>query len=455
MASRTQRLTPPVPPALPERQPWYRAMAALRTNLIPTWPASAYHDDVHVGAFLGRQWLLVNTPDAIRRVLIDHPGNYARTRATIRILRPIVGRGLFLSDGEAWKHQRRTIAPAFAPRTLPLLARHVAEIAAETVARLERGAGAPVDLLAVMQTTALEIAARSMFSLEIGPAGAALRARLTRYTTQLGRPFLLDLLLPVGVPTWHDLRRAVFRRGWMRLIDRLVAARAALPPTDVPRDLFDLLAAARDPESGAGFDAAQLRDQVATMLIAGHETTALALFWSLYLLAGAPAEQERVAAEVAGLDLSPAHAADALPRLVRTRAAVSEALRLYPPAYAIVRYAIAADSAGALAIPPRAVVMIAPWVLHRHHGLWRDPDTFDPARFLPDAPPVDRFAYLPFGAGPRICIGAQFALTEATLVLAAVIRAFRITVDASRPALPVAVVTTRPDHAPAFVLERR
>jgi len=451
----TRRLTPPVPPALPERQPWYRAMAAFRTNLIPTWPPSAYETDVHVGRFLGRRWLLVNAPDAIRHVLVDNPGNYRRTRATIRILRPIVGRGLFLADGEAWKHQRRTVAPAFAPRTMPLLARHVAEIAVETVARLEDATGAPVDLLGAMQSTALEIAARSMFSLGIGRAGAELRARLTRYTERLGRPYLLDLMLPVAIPTWHDLRRLVFRYGWMRLIDRLVAARAALPPAEAPRDLFDLLAAARDPETGAGFDAAQLRDQVATMLIAGHETTALALFWSLYLLAGAPAEQDRLAAEVAELDLSPERAADALPRLVRARAAVSEALRLYPPAYAIVRYAIAADRAGDLVIPPGAVVMVSPWVLHRHRGLWRDADTFDPARFLPDAPPVDRFAYLPFGAGPRICIGAQFALTEATLVLAAVVRAFRITVDARRPALPIAVVTTRPDHAPAFSLTRR
>jgi cytochrome P450 len=173
------------------------------------------------------------------------------------------------------------------------------------------------------------------------------------------------------------------------------------------------------------------------------------------LLARAPAEQARLATEVASLDLSLEHAADALPRLVYTRAVVSEALRLYPPAFAIVRQAIAADRAGDLAIPPGAVVMIAPWVLHRHRGRWRAPDAFDPARFLPDAPPVDRFAYLPFGAGPRVCIGAQFALTEATLMLAALIQAFRVDVDRHRPALPLAVVTTRPDHAPAFRLERR
>ena len=455
MTSESQRILPPVPPALPEGLPWYRALVAFRTNVIPTWPPSAYEDDVRVSGFLGRQWLLLNAPDAIRRVLIDNPGNYRRTRATIRILRPIVGRGLLLSEGEDWKHQRRTVAPAFAPRTIPLLARHVAAVAGEMVARLDAHVGGPVDLLAAMQSTALEIAARSMFSLDMGPAGAALRARLTRYAERLGRPYLLDLLLPTAIPTWHDLERAWFRRGWMRLIERLIAARPPSPPDAPPRDLFDLLAAARDPETGAGFTPPQLRDQIATLLVAGHETTALALFWSLYLLAGAPAEQERLAAEVAGLDLSPERAAEALPHLTYARAVISETVRLYPPAFALARQAIAEDRGGDITIPARAVILISPWVLHRHRRLWRDPDAFDPTRFLPDAPPVDRFAYLPFGAGPRVCIGAQFAQTEATLVLAALIQRFRVTVDHGRPALPLAVVTTRPDHAPAFALERR
>jgi len=455
MVIETQLDAPPVPSALPEGLPWYRSLIAFRTNVIPTWPARAYEDEIRIGQFLGRQWLLLNAPDAIRRVLVDNPSNYRRTRATIRILRPIVGRGLFLSDGEDWKHQRRTIAPAFAPRTIPLLARHVAQIAAETVARLAHATAEPVDLLEAMQQVALEIAGRSMFSLEMARHGPALRARLTRYTEQLGRPYLLDLVLPLAIPTWHDLRRLAFRHGWMRLIERLIAARQTAAPADPPRDLFDLLATARDPETGTGFSATQLRDQIATLLIAGHETTALTMFWSLYLLARAPVEQARLAAEVASLDLSPEGAADALPKLVYTRAVVSEALRLYPPAFTIVRQAIAADQAGDLAIPPGTVVMIAPWVLHRHRRRWRAPDSFDPARFLPGGPPVDRFAYLPFGAGPRVCIGAQFALTEATLILASLIQAFRIDVDRSRPALPLGVVTTRPDHAPAFRLEPR
>ena len=162
------------------------------------------------------------------------------------------------------------------------------------------------------------------------------------------------------------------------------------------------------------------------MIVAGHETTAVALFWALALLAGDPAEQARVAQEVASLDLSPDGAAAALPQLIRTRAVVSETLRLYPPAPLMARQAIAADRIGDTDLPAGAMAIMAPWVLHRHEKFWRDPDVFDPTRFLPTAPPPPRFAYMPFGAGPRVCVGAQFAMAEACLVLAALVQAFTI-----------------------------
>ena len=448
-------LRPPVPAPAADDLPWHRAIVAFRTNALAAWSAAAYEQEVEVRQFFGRRRLLVNSPAAIRQVLVDNHANYRRTPATVRILRPIIGKGLFLSAGEDWKHQRRTVAPAFAPRTIPVIARHVATAAAEAVAALGAVAGRPVDLFAAMQQLALEIAGRSMFSLETRRHGADLRARLVRYGQWLGRPYMLDLLLPLAIPAPHDLPRALFRPGWMRRVDRLIAERRRLPPEEAPRDLFDLLAAARDPETGAAFSPAQLRDQVATMIVAGHETTAVALFWSLHLLASAPAAQDAVAAEVAGLDLGPDAAADALPRLAYTRAVVSEALRLYPPAFTMVREAIGADTVGGLAVAPGTLIMVTPWVLHRHRRLWRDPAAFDPTRFLPGAPPIDRFAYLPFGVGPRVCVGAQFALTEATLVLATLVQAFRLTVDATRPVLPVGVITTQPDHAPAFGLAPR
>jgi cytochrome P450 len=216
-----------------------------------------------------------------------------------------------------------------------------------------------------------------------------------------------------------------------------------------------MLSTARDPESGAAFSAEDLVDQVATLIAAGHETTGVALFWSLWLVAAAPNVQERLAAEAETLDLGPENAAESVPKLVYTRAVVHEALRLYPPAFTLVRQARAADDAGGIPVPPGAIVFIAPWVLHRHRRLWSQPEVFDPSRFLPGVAAPDRFAYLPFGVGPRVCIGAQFALTEATLVLATIIKAFEIERADCEPVMPVGVVTLQPARAPLFRLRRR
>jgi cytochrome P450 len=446
---------PPRPPAPDGDLGWYRFLKAVRTNALGIWPKAAYREDVLSGSGFGRTRMLINAPDAIHRVLVDNTANYRRTPATIRILRPIVGDGLFLSEGEDWRHQRRTVAPALAPRVVPMLARHVAKATEETIARLAAQPGREIDILAAVQFLALEIAARAMFSLEMRQYGAALRNMTTRFATNLGRPYFLDLMLPAAIPTLRDLARMRFRAQWTVLMDEIIATRLRAPAPDKPRDLFDMLLAARDPETGAAFSRAQLRDQMATIIVAGHETTALTLFWSLYLLASAPAEQERVAAEVRDIDLGPDAAADALEKLPYTKAVVSEALRLYPPAFTLARMAIAADRAGDIAIPRGALVMMSPWVLHRHVRLWRDPDAFDPSRFLGDAAPAHRFAYMPFGAGPRVCVGAQLALTEACLVLAKMIQRFHVALADTTPVLPVAVIVTQPDRAAPFRLRAR
>jgi cytochrome P450 len=428
---------------------------ALRENALLAFPPAAFEEDVIVRNFLGRQSIILNRPGAIHHILIENPDNYRRTRATIRMLRPLLGKGLLLSEGEAWKHQRRTIAPAFAPRTIPLLARHVARAADAAVEELVASTGNPVDLLTAMQSLALEIAGTSMFSLGMEHHRAELRDLIIGYTAHLGRPTFLDFVLPLTIPSPRDLARRRVRRRWIKLIGRIIAERKEKASEATPHDLFDLLSTARDPESGRLFSPKELTDQVATMISAGHETTGLLLFWSLYLLATAPLVQERMAAEVSLLDLGPSGAAQALAGLVYTRAVVQEALRLYPPAFTIARQARAPDIADQIPVPASAVVFIAPWILHRHRRLWERPEMFDPARFLPSAPPPDRFSYLPFGIGPRVCIGAQFALTEATLVLARMIQAFHIEYADPDEVLPIAIVTTQPDHPPLFRLRPR
>jgi len=446
--SETRAMLPPAARA-PAEAPSGRGIArALGENALLAFPPEAFEEEVVVRSFFGRRQVILNRPASIHHILVDNPGNYRRTGATIRMLRPLLGKGLLLSEGEDWRQQRRTVAPAFGPRTLPILAGHIAQATDELIDGLAECGGRPVDLLAEMQFLALEVVGRSLFSLGMDRHRAELRELITGYAEHLGRPTLLDFLLPLPVPSPRDFARRRFRRRWMGVIGRLVAECREGRPEDAPADLFDILSAEeRDP--------ARLADQVATLITAGHETTGVAMFWALDLVATSPGVGKRIAAESASLDLSPVGAADALPNLVYTRAVVQEALRLYPPAFTLVRQACHAETAGGIAIPASAVVMIAPWVLHRHRRLWRDPERFDPARFLPGAPPPDRGAYLPFGVGPRVCVGAQFALTEATLVLAAMVRAFHIERAYAEPVVPVAIVTTQPDHPPLFRLAPR
>ena len=447
-------LTPPIHAIRSTDMGPLALLATLRGNALGMWGRRAYERPALVGSFLGRIQVLLNDPDAIQHVLVRNAAGYRRPAVSRRLLAPLVGDGLLLSEGAAWRHQRRTIAPVLAPRSMPVLTQHVAQAAGEMRDRLA-AADAPVDLLPAVQLTALEIAGRSMFSLEMASRGGPMRALLMRFAMELAQPSALDLMLPAQFPSLKDGARRRFRADWLALIGGIVDARATLPPTDGPRDLFDLLQSARDPETGAGFSRVQLCDQVATMILAGHETTALTLFWSLALLAQSPEWQGRVAEEAAGVDLGPAMAAEAVGRLPVTRAVVSEALRLYPPAFLLTREALARDVAGRTLIPRGATVAIAPWVLHRHTALWDAPHSFDPARFLPGAPPPPRFAYLPFGAGPRVCVAAQFAVAEAVLVLATLVRAFHVASPDVAVVRPFARVTTQPDRPAHFTFEAR
>ncbi len=450
------QVLPPSAPLPTRLRTQLESFLVLRRNPLELWGAPAYELDILEGRFLGRPQLMLNAPEAIRHVLVANADNYVRTPATRRVLQPVLGNGLFLAEGAAWRHQRRTIAPALAPRTMPILARHVVSASAVKEDELARLTHRPLELLPHLQHLALAIAGQSMFSLEMSGFAGKLRALLLGYGRRYAQPGILDLLLPENMSSVTDRGRAAFRAEWLAFLDGLIAERRAMAPAEGrARDLFDLLSDARDPEDGAGFDHAQLRDEVSTMILAGHETTAVTLFWSVYLMALYPEQQESLAAEAAGLDLSAEAASDTLGRMPNIRAHVDEALRLYPPAFLIVRQAAAADSILGHDVPAGTTITISPWVLHRHRARWHAPDAFEPGRFLPGATPPERYAYMPFGAGPRICVGAQFALTEATLVLARLLKRFRVTLSGNGAVLPRGVVTTQPDRPVRFVLEER
>ena len=453
IASVRRPIVPPTPPRAPDDMSFLGRVAVIRQNMIATWGQRAYEEDVLEGRFFLHKSFILNRPDAIRHVLLSNYENYTRTPAGIRMLRPVLGEGLLIAEGHAWTFQRRTLAPAFTPRATANLVPHMTAVLDETIAKLDARSGETVDLREAMQRMTLEIAGRTMFSFGMDRHGATLRNFVVEYGERLGRPYFLDMLLPVSWPSPMDFARARFRKRWTEFVAMLIAERRAAGKKDgaPPRDLFDLMDEARDPETGKGFSDEQLIDEVATMILAGHETTATALFWALYLLALDPDTQEEVASETRGEHLDSMADID---RQKFTRAVIEETMRLYPPAFLIARAARAKDNAAGIEIGRGDIIMIAPWLLHRHEKLWDQPNAFVPKRFMSTEAP-DRFAYLPFGAGPRVCVGAPFAQAESVLALARLIGAFRVELVDTVPVIPHGVVTTQPDRSPMFRITRR
>jgi cytochrome P450 len=453
IASVRRPIVPPAPPRAPDDMSFLGRLAVIKRNMIATWGQRAYEEDVIEGRFFFRNSFILNRPDAIRHVLLSNYENYSRTPAGIRMLRPVLGDGLLIAEGHSWTFQRRTLAPAFTPRATANLVPHMTAVLDETIAKLDARTSEPLDLREVMQRMTLEIAGRTMFSFGMDRHGPTLRNFVMEYGARLGRPYLLDMVLPLSWPSPMDFARARFRKRWTEFVAMLIAERREMGKKDgaPPCDLFDLMDGARDPETGKGFSDEQLVDEVATMILAGHETTATALFWALYLLALDPDTQEEVASETRGEHLDSMADID---RQKFTRAVIEETMRLYPPAFLIARAAREKDNAAGVTIGKGDIIMIAPWLLHRHEKLWDQPNAFIPKRFMSTEAP-DRFAYLPFGAGPRVCVGAPFAQAESVLALARLIGAFRVELADTSPVIPLGVVTTQPDRSPLFRITRR
>ena len=430
---------PVMPDMAPDTVTGLGVLGRLHRNGFTAFPARCFREPVIRINVWRRVLVLLSSPAGAKHVLATHAQDFRRLQAGKRILGPIVGRGLLVSEGEAWRRQRRVLAPAFTPRTIPVLSNHIESAAARSCARLHSVAGQSVDLMAELQALSLDIAAASMFSLEAALFGVPMRRMLKSYMTGAGRPAPSDFLLPDYVPTWRSVQRAVFRRRWTRLIRTIIVARRRQQPASDARDLFDLIADAH----GGGADDL-LADEVATMVVAGHETTALALFWACLMLARMPDWQAAIGAE-AGMPLG---------EMRHTHAFVREVLRLYPPAFMTAREAMRAQSIEGVSVPAGAMVLLPIWLLHRRPELWGNADRFEPARFL-DGPEPGRFDYLPFGAGRHVCIGAQLAMTESVIVLARIMESFRLTLTDMTPVLPVGVISTRPSYSPKFQVALR
>ncbi|MGH7104009.1 MAG: cytochrome P450 [Acetobacteraceae bacterium] len=442
--------------AAPQASPGsFRLSRLLSTDVLASFPAAAYEQDSLTQDLFGKQRILLAKPSAVRHVMLDNYTNYCRPPASQRTLRPLLGDGVLISEGESWRHQRRTLAPLFAPRVIPMLGEMALTSALAWVDQLAKRTDQSLDMLHEVGELALEIAGRTMFSIDTGEDGRVLRGHLERFTFGLAQPHTLDFLLPLWLPSPYDVARRRFHSKMVRVVARIMDRRLAQPPGLHARDLMELMAQARDPETGAGFSRTQLLDEVTTMLVGGHETTAHGLFWTLYLLASAPREQERLAAEADAVEMVPGRVEQALKELVFTRAVASESLRLYPPGAVINRWALNDDCADGIDIPRGAFVVVSPWLMHHHTRFWNEPYAFDPSRFLPDATPPERFTYIPFGAGPRGCMGGGLAMAELTLVTAALLRRFHVELNDRHEPKPISVIVTRPDRPIQFRLTPR
>jgi cytochrome P450 len=435
-------------------------LLALRQNPVETWTRAHFEKPILVGRRVLGEMAVVSEPAAIRRVLLDNVTNYRKDDLQRRVLSPGLGDGLLTAEGKQWRAQRRTVAPMFTPRNVLSFAPQMADAARASVQRLQRRrVGQILDVSAEMARVTLEILERTIFTDGLGQGPEHFREAVTRYFDTAGRIDPLDLLgFPYFIPRIGRIRSRPTLRFFRDSVDAIIATRRknlADPNYQRPHDLLTLLLEAKDPETGVGLDEEELRANIITFIGAGHETTANALTWSLYLLSQSPEWRERLAAE-ADRELAGGGAETLADRLVETRAVIEEAMRLYPPAATLTREAVEPDMLAGRRIKKGMRVVVSPFVVHRHRLLWRDPDLFMPERFLGEArEKIDRFAYLPFGAGPRVCVGASFALQEACIVLAHLMQAFRFEHVETHEVRPVQRVTLRPkDGMPMRVFAR-
>lgn len=433
---------------------------ALRANSITAWRAEAYEEPYIADRNMLGGYILINDPDLIRRVLIDNAANYPKDGLQLEKLTPAVGRGLLTSEAESWRLQRRTVAPLFQPLGVAGYLAPMAASVEDMLARWERHAdtGAIVDVARGMTALTYDIISRTVFSHEIETPAEIMGEAITTYFDALGRIDLWDVLpLPRWLPRPAFIRarpaQEIFREEVRRMLARRRARIAA--GKAVPSDLVARLIEARDPETGEPLTDTVIHDNLVTFIGAGHETTANALAWTLFLLSQFPEADARLAAEAKDVtDRVPG--VDALARLTGTRMILEESMRLYPPVPFMSREAVAHDRLGEADVTPGTRIIIAPWVLHRHRKLWPDADLFIPERFAPEnRGKIPRFAYLPFGAGARICVGMTFAMQEALLALAMIARRFRATLVEGSPVMPFARMTLRPMNGLPMRIEAR
>ncbi|MEM8581240.1 MAG: cytochrome P450, partial [Pseudomonadota bacterium] len=437
----------PKPPSRPDKVRFWEYVRLFRADILSAQPERLY-----------RAWMaeyrtpffrsyLVNDPRLVREVLQERPQEFPKSDRVAEGLRPLLGESVFLTNGTVWERQRRIIDPAFEGGRVRDSFPAMQQAAAQAVARLSACAAADaVEIEEQASHAAADVIFRTLFSIPIEDRVATEVFRAFQ-AYQRSQPILnLGAFLPL--PRWapRPFRRTTKTAAAeiRALLTGLCETRAAeIAAGTAPNDLATKIMTTRDPETGQGFDPEEMVDQVAIFFLAGHETSASALAWALWLLAAHPEIQDRVAAEVAELDpLSMPFSA--LSKLPLTRDVFREALRLYPPVPMMVRQTTGPRIWRDRRIPKAAQIVLSPWHLHRHERFWDSPDTFDPDRWArPENQDSQRDAYLPFSSGARVCVGAGFAMAEGVILLSALIGRFRVAPLPENVPVPQAHLTVR------------
>jgi len=420
-----------------------RSLAMARRNVLSIIPELAVKQPM-VSGKMGKRWHMVMDPTAIREMLLDRVDDYPKSQVTKNLLRPAIGDSLFIAEGAQWRWQRRAVAPAFSHRNMLNLAPIMTAAAERSADRISSAGPAAINLLDEMVTTTFDVISDVTFSGGDGFDRGAVHRAIDAYIAEAGKISLFDIL---GFPDWLPRPgRAMSGRAlrdMKRIADDAIRARAQRGTSKMP-DLLDLLLGGVDPETKRQMNTAELRDNLLTFIVAGHETTALTLSWALYLVGFDQKVQDKARSEAQSVLAGRAATGTDVEHLPYIRQIIDETLRLYPPAGMISRTAQKHDILSNREVKPGDTVMIPIYALGRHRLLWENPDAFDPDRFR-NRKAIDRYAYLPFGDGPRICIGASFAQQEAVIILATLLSRFRFAPVGGKDPEPVMILTLRPE----------
>jgi cytochrome P450 len=439
-------MIPPKPPARAERVSLLRYARLFRDDILSAQPARLYRAWMAEFRTPFFRSFMVNQPDLVQQVLKERADDFPKSGRISEGLRPLLGESVFLTNGETWKRQRRIIDPAFEGGRLKDTFPAMWAASEAMVERLETRLDAPIEIEAETSHAAADVIFRTLFSIPIEHEVAG--QVFTRFRDYQRSQPLLNLAAFVPLPRWvprffrkDTTRNAAEIRG---LITQLTEQRmAAIRAGTAPDDLATKIMTTRDPQTGELFETEEMVDQVAIFFLAGHETSASALAWTLYLMAIFPDWQDRVAAEAEEV-LSARSDFGLVSRLRTSRDVFREALRLYPPVPMMVRQATCPERFRDRDVPKGSQIVLSPWHLHRHERLWDRPDEFDPARWgTENGKTCQREAYIPFSAGARVCTGAGFAMVEGPLILSMLLRSYRIEPVPGRIPRPVAHLTVR------------